>query len=174
MAFDLDDALAVLERTPATLDALLRGLPDAWIYQTEGPHTWSPFDVVGHLVHGEKTDWIARAEIILRQGESRPFDPFDRFAMFEASKGLSIGDLLDAFVMLRARNLAVLKSWNLQPDDFARRGTHPALGTVTLGQLLATWTAHDLSHLRQIARTMAKRYAEAVGPWQEYLPVMQE
>ena len=174
MAFDLEEALAVLERTPAALDALLRGLPDAWIHQTEGPGTWSPFDVVGHLLHGEKTDWIARAEIIRTRGEARPFDPFDRFAMFEASKGKTLGDLLDGFARLRARNLETVRGWNLQPEDLTLRGTHPALGAVTLGQLLATWAAHDLSHLRQIARTMAKRYADAVGPWREYLPVMQE
>ena len=174
MAFSLDEARAVLERTPATLDALLRGLPDAWIHAREGPDAWSPYDVVGHLLHGEKTDWIARAEIIRTEGESRPFDPFDRFAMFEDSKGKTLGDLLDGFAALRARNLATLRSWNLQPEDFARRGTHPALGAVTLGQLLATWAAHDLSHLRQITRTMAKRYAAAVGPWAAYLPVMAE
>lgn len=174
MAFHLEEALAVLERTPPTLDALLRGLPDAWIHQTEGPETWSPYDVVGHLVHGEKTDWIARAKMIRTEGEGRPFEPFDRFAMFEASKGKTLEELLDEFAALRARNLATLRGWNLQPDDFALRGTHPALGRVTLGQLLATWAAHDLSHLRQITRTMAKRYAEAVGPWREYLPVMDE
>lgn len=174
MNFDLDDALALLGRTPAVLDAWLRGLPEAWTHADEGPGTWSPFDVVGHLLHGERTDWIARATRIRIDGPDRAFDPFDRTAMFEASRGMSLGDLLDAFAALRADNLKTLRGWRLTPEDLALRGRHPELGVVTLGQLLATWTVHDLGHLRQIARTMARRYAEDVGPWSAYLTILAE
>ncbi len=170
MTFDLENAVAVLARTPGALDALLRGLPAPWTSGNEGPDTWSPFDVVGHLIHGEETDWIPRARIILDHGEARSFDPFDRFAMFEASRSKTLDALLDAFAVLRTRNL--LRSWNLQPADLARKGRHPELGTVTLRHLLATWVVHDLSHLRQAARTMAKQYAGEVGPWAAYLPVL--
>ena len=170
--FDLAEATALLARTPRVLDAWLRGLPEPWLRATEGPDTWSPCDVVGHLLHGEETDWIARAEIIRTHGPTRAFDPFDRFAMFEKSKGMTIDDLLDAFAEARAQNLATLQSWQLGPDDFALEGRHPELGPVTLGQLLATWTAHDLGHLRQIARTMARRYTADVGPWRQYLSVL--
>ena len=172
MRFDLSDGVAVLERTPRVLRDLLAGLPDGWILATEGPETWSPFDVVGHLIHGERTDWIPRLEIILADGESRPFEPFDRFAQFKESRGRTLEELLDTFAVLRARSLARLASFELRPDDLKRRGRHPELGTVTLEQLLATWVVHDLSHLGQITRVMGKAYTEAVGPWAEYLPML--
>ena len=172
MRFDLSDGVAVLERTPRVLRDLLAGLPDGWILATEGPETWSPFDVVGHLIHGERTDWIPRLEIILADGESRPFEPFDRFAQFKESRGRTLEELLDTFAVLRARSLARLASFELRPDDLTRRGRHPELGTVTLEQLLATWVVHDLSHLGQITRVMGKAYTEAVGPWAEYLPML--
>lgn len=172
MRFDPNTSLPLLERTPAVLSALLHDLSDVWIHTTEGKDSWSAFDVLGHLVHGERTDWIPRARRILEQGESVPFEPFDRCAMFEESKGKTLGDLVDEFRGLRAESLAVLRGWNLQPADFDRRGRHPALGVVTLGQLLATWVVHDLGHLAQMARVMAKRHADAVGPWKAYLPIL--
>ena len=172
MPFDLDDATAVLARTPAVLDAWLRGLPDAWARADEGPGTWSPFDVVGHLIHGERTDWLPRARIILAYGESRPFEPFDRFAQERESRGRTLDDLLDEFAFLRAESLDALRDLDLDHTHFGRRGTHPELGAVTLGQLLATWVAHDLGHLAQIARVMAKRYRDEIGPWAAYLPVV--
>lgn len=172
MHFDLDDALPVLERTPRVLRELLAGLPDGWVRATEGPDTWSPFDVVGHLIHGERTDWIQRTEIILREGERRAFTPFDRFAQLEASRGKSLAELLDTFTELRAANVAHLRGLDLSAADLARRGRHPELGPVTLEQLLATWVAHDLSHIGQIARVMGRAYTEAVGPWAEYLPML--
>jgi hypothetical protein len=172
MRFTLPDGIAVLERTPVVLRDLLAGLPDGWIRATEGPDTWSPFDVVGHLIHGERTDWIPRLEIILTEGEARAFTPFDRFAQFEASRGKTLDELLEAFAALRAGNLVRLGSFGLTPADLTRRGRHPELGPVTLGQLLATWVAHDLSHLGQIARVMGKAYTEAVGPWTAYLPML--
>ena len=172
MNFSLDDALPVLRRTPAVLRAWLEGLPDPWTMATEGPETWSPFDIVGHLIHGERTDWMERVELLLAHGESRPFTPFDRFAQFEASRGKSLHQLLDTFAELRAANLARLQSLHLSPEDFSRRGRHPELGAVNLGQLLATWVAHDLNHLGQIARVMGRQYTEAVGPWVEYLPLL--
>jgi DinB superfamily len=172
MRFDLSESVAVLERTPRVLSDLLAGLPAGWVTATEGPETWSPFDVVGHLIHGERTDWIPRLEIILADGEGRAFEPFDRFAQFAESRGRTIEELLDTFAVLRAGNLARLASFDISPADLGRRGRHPELGTVTLEQLLATWVAHDLSHLGQIARVMGKAYTEAVGPWAEYLPML--
>ena len=172
--FDPTEAIPVLSRTPAVLRALLAGIPEPWSRADEGPSTWTPFDVIGHLVHGERTDWIPRAEIILAHGEARTFDVFDRFAMFEASRGKSLGELLDAFAELRAANVARLERMRLTPADLERRGRHPELGSVTLGQHLATWVAHDLSHVAQVARVMGKRYREAVGPWRAYLPLLQE
>jgi len=150
------------------------GLPDAWTAATEGPGTWSPYDVVGHLIHAERTDWIPRAEHILRHGDAVPFPKFDREAMFAASQGRSLGELLDAFEALRRDSLRRLGPLGLTDADLARRGLHPELGTVTLGQHLATWVAHDMSHLAQIVRTMARRYADAVGPWKAYLSVLKE
>lgn len=174
MAFSLSDALPVLERTPAVLDAWLRALPDAWTLADEGPDTWSPYEVVGHLIHGERTDWMPRLRIILEHGAAQPFVPFDRFAQREASQGKALEELLGTFATLRAGNLAALRALDLSPDDYERRGTHPELGTVTLGQLLATWTVHDLGHLAQIARVMAKRYTGDVGVWQAYLPILSD
>ena len=171
--FELEPAIAILGRTPAALNTLLRGLPDAWIRANEGPGTWSPFDVVGHLVHGERTDWIPRAEIIRAHGEARAFEPFDRHAQFRESAGKSIGDLLGEFEALRARNLAVAGGWKLGPADLSRTGRHPDLGAVTLGQLLSTWVVHDLAHLGQITRTMAKQHAAEVGPWKAYFRVLE-
>lgn len=168
----LDEANGLLERTPAVLDALLRGLPEAWIRATEGPGTWSPYDVLGHLIHGERTDWMARLAIILEHGPGRPFDPFDREAQFTESEGKSMPDLLDEFRQLRAGNLDRLRQLGLTGARLERQGTHPAFGLVTARQLLATWTAHDLDHIVQISRTMAKRYRQEVGPWTAYLSVM--
>lgn len=172
MQFDLATAIPVLERTPAALDALLRGLPDAWTTATEGPDTWSPFQVVGHLVRGERTDWIPRARIILAQGPDRRFPPFDRTAMLREAATTPLAVQLDDFARLRAEGLATLRGWNLGEAELALEGEHPAFGPVTLRQLLATWVAHDLGHLVQVSRTMARQYAEAVGPWQEYLSVV--
>lgn len=170
--FSLDAALPVLERTPATLRTLLGGLPPGWTDATEGPETWSPYDVVGHLIHGERTDWIPRARIILAQGAQRRFTPYDRFAQFRESEGKSLEQLLDEFTALRAGNLSTLRSWRLSEAQLALEGEHPEFGAVTLRQLLATWVAHDLGHLVQVARVMAKQYRNAVGPWRAYLSVM--
>ena len=168
----LDDSIALLSRTPAVIGAWLRGLSDAWTLTNEGEGTFSPFDVVGHLIHGERTDWMPRARMILQYGESRPFEKFDRLAQNRESPGKSLGELLDTFAALRSQNLDDLRRMNLQPADLERRGLHPELGTVTLGHLLATWAAHDLTHIHQISRVMAHQYREAVGPWTDYLGVM--
>ena len=170
--FDLDDSVAVLERTPATFRALLSGLPNGWISADEGPETFSPFDNVGHLIHGERTDWIPRAKIILAQGANRRFTPYDRFAQRRESEGKSLGDLLAEFERLRAENVVTLRSWKLSEKQLLLEGEHPELGRVTLRQLLATWVAHDLGHLAQTARVMAKRYREDIGPWRAYLPIV--
>ena len=172
MEFDLATGLSVLERTPRTLHSMLSGLPAAWFDATEGPETWSPYVIVGHLIHGERTDWIARAEIILAQGENRRFEPYDRFAQFHESQGKTLEQLLTEFEALRRRNLATVAGWRLTSEQFALEGVHPAFGTVTLRQLLATWVTHDLGHIAQIARVMAKQYREAIGPWRAYLPVV--
>lgn len=172
MEFDLDTGVAVLERTPETLRAMLAGLPPAWTEPNEGPETWSAYDIVGHLIHGERTDWIGRARIILEQGPDRRFAPFDRFAQFRESQGKSLAELLDEFARLRAENLATVAGWHLTDAELALEGEHPAFGAVTLRQLLSTWVAHDLGHIAQIARVMAKQYRDAVGPWRAYLPVM--
>src|SRR5271169_6769278 len=166
------DAVAVLTRTPATLNALLRGLPNFWVRCDEGNGTWSAFDIVGHLIVGERTDWMPRVRIILENGEARPFDPFDRFAQVRESQGKSLEQLLDDFARLRRENLAALQALNLQHEDLTRRGRHPALGVVTLAELLATWAVHDLTHLHQLTRVMAHRYRDAVGPWSAYLGVL--
>jgi uncharacterized damage-inducible protein DinB len=172
MDIDLTTGLAVLERTPRTLRALLGGMPVWWTGVNEGPETWSPYDVVGHLIHGERTDWIPRARIILAQAENRRFEPFDRLAQFRESGGRPLDELLDEFERLRGESLATLKRLRPSAEQLDLRGEHPALGPVTLRQLLATWVAHDLGHIAQIARVMAKQYGDAVGPWREYLPVM--
>lgn len=168
----LEECLAILTRTPATLDAMLRGLPEAWTTATEGPGTWSTYDIVGHLIHGERTDWMTRLEIILQRGADRAFDPFDREAQFRESRGKSFPMLLDEFGVLRDENLARLRRLNLQPAQLELEGLHPALGPVTVRQLLATWTAHDLAHILQISRVMAKRYKQEVGPWAKQMSVM--
>lgn len=172
-AFTLDEALAVLRRTPATLHALLEELPGAWVRATEGEKTWSPYDVVGHLIHGERTDWIPRMRHILA-GKTEPFEPFDRTAQFSAGRGKSLQELLETFAGLRMRNLDEVVRLNLTEQDLGRQGLHPELGKVTLRQLLATWVVHDLDHMAQIARTMAKMYAESTGPWRAYLSVLED
>jgi hypothetical protein len=169
----LAETIAVLERTPEALDALLRGLPGVWTQRNEGGDTWSAFDVMGHLIHGERTDWMPRARIILEFGEAKTFVPFDRFAQARESQGKSIEQLLDEFARLRSENLAELRALNLGPKDLDRRGRHPELGSVTLAELLATWAVHDLTHVHQISRIMAHQYREAVGPWSKFLGVLQ-
>ncbi len=171
--FNLDEAITILERTPAALGAMLAGLPETWIRATEGDGTWSPYDVIGHLIHGERTDWIPRARHILA-GETRAFEPFDRMAQFAESQGKSLGELLTTFADLRRENVSALMGMNLTEADLGRRGLHPELGDVTLGQLLATWVVHDLDHVAQIARTMAKVYKDATGPWSEYLSILRD
>ena len=150
----------------------MRELPDTWVRRNEGDETWSAFDIVGHLIAGERTDWMSRLRILLESGETRPFDPFDRFAQVRESQGKSLEQLLDEFARLRAENLAALRALNLQPADMTRRGTHPSLGVVTLSELLATWAVHDLTHLHQLSRVMAYQYRGAVGPWSAYLGVL--
>jgi hypothetical protein len=172
MEFDLNQAVAALAKTPATLTALLKDLPREWTESNEGPATWSPYDVVGHLIHGERADWIPRARIILEHGEARPFDPFDRFAQFTESRGQPLAELLAEFAALREQSLRALGELKLGAAELERAGQHPALGRVTLKELLATWVAHDLDHLGQIARTMAKQYASEVGPWKAYLSIL--
>ena len=172
MDYRIDDAVAVLERTPATFRALLGGLPEVWTTANEGADTFSAFDNVGHLIHGERTDWIPRARILLAQGANRTFEPYDRSAQVRESEGKTLAMLLDEFAALRAENVAVLRGWRLTAAQLALTGEHPALGTVTLRQLLSTWVAHDLGHLAQTARVLAKQYRETVGPWRAYLPVM--
>jgi DinB family protein len=170
--FVMGEGVAILARTPGTLDALLRGLPAGWIAANEGENTWSPFDVVGHLIHGERTDWMPRVKIILEHGESRAFDTFDRGAQFAASEGRTVDDLLDEFATLRRGNLRELANWHLTDADLDRRGRHPAFGVVTLRQLLATWVAHDLDHVVQISRVLARQYSSEVGPWTAYLRII--
>ncbi len=172
MQFQLDDALTILSHTPAALDAMVRGLPEPWLHANEGPETWSPFDVVGHLLAGERTDWVTRLRLILEHGDRHPFEPFNRTAMFEESKGKTIGELLDDFATLRAQNLETVRALQLEPADFARKGMHPSLGSVTLEQLLATWVTHDMTHLVQISRVIAKQFKDEVGPWREYIGVL--
>ncbi len=170
--FKLDEAIAILTRTPAALDALLRGLPKLWVNADEGKDSWSAFDIVGHLIVGERTDWMPRARMILDNGEARAFDPFDRLAQFKESQGKSLEQLLDEFGRLRRESLAALQTLNLRPQDLTRRGRHPELGVVTLSELLATWAVHDLTHLHQLSRVMAHQYRDIVGPWNAYLGVL--
>ena len=170
--FVIDEGVAILARTPGTLDAMLRGLQDGWITANEGENTWSPFAVVGHLIHGERTDWMPRVKIILEHGESRAFDTFDRFAQFAASEGRTLDSLLDEFATLRRENLRELSNLRLTAADLDRRGRHPAFGVVTLRQLLATWVAHDLDHVVQISRVLARQYSDEVGPWTAYLRII--
>lgn len=172
MEYSLSKSTEVLERTPLVLRALLMGVSDEWLLSNEGPDTFSPFDVVGHLTYGEKTDWTARIKLILASGDKQPFEKYDRFAMFEESKGKSITDLLEEFETLRAANLAWLRSLELQPGDLLKQGLHPVLGNVTLKNLLATWAVHDLTHIAQISRVMAKQYKTEIGPWTEFFRVL--
>jgi hypothetical protein len=173
MSFDLSETLDILRRTPAVLDSLLRGTSASWHAQNEGPDTWSAYDVVGHMIHAEETDWIPRARVILEHGDSRPFEPFDRFAMLTRFADWSLDRLLDRFAEARRESLATVEGWELTQSQLERAGRHPELGAVTLGQLLATWTVHDLGHLAQIARVMAKSYSEDVGAWRAYLSILQ-
>lgn len=168
----LDETIALLSRTPAALDALLRGLPEAWTLQNEGEKTMTVFDVVGHLAYADRTNWMPRARMILEFGETRAFEPFKRWGHLKESGGKRLEDLLDEFASVRAESLRELRALNLQPADLQRRGGHPALGVATLSQLLAAWAAHDLTHLHQISRIMANQYREAVGPWSAYLGVL--
>ncbi|MGB6823725.1 MAG: DinB family protein [Candidatus Acidiferrales bacterium] len=173
MEHNLQHTISLLTRTPAVLDVLLRDLPETWTFQNEGENTWSVFDVLGHLIHGEHTDWMPRARMILQFGETQTFEPFDRRGHVRECEGKSLGELLDEFARLRSENLRELRALNLRPKDLAQLGRHPALGVVTLSELLATWAAHDLTHLHQISRVMAHQYREAVGPWSKYLGVLQ-
>ena len=172
MSFDLPETLDILGRTPAVVDALLRGISESWHAVNEGPDTWSAFDVVGHLIHGEETDWVPRARIILEHGEDRPFEPFDRFAQLNRFAGWSLDQLLDRFAELRQANLEIVRSWRLTDAQLALPGRHPELGLVSLRELLATWAVHDLNHIAQIVRVMAKRYTEEVGAWRAYLSIL--
>jgi hypothetical protein len=172
MDFQLSDGIAVLERTPRTLRAMLSGLAPAWTDASEGPETWSPFVIVGHLIHGERTDWVPRARLILAQGRERRFTPYDRFAQFHESEGKTLDELLSELARLRVENVATLLEWRLTDAQLALEGEHPDLGPVTLRQLLAAWVVHDLAHTAQAARVMAKQYREAVGPWRAYLTIL--
>jgi hypothetical protein len=174
MEQSLERTLAVLERTPAALDALLRGLPEEWTRSSEGEKTWSAFDVVVHLIHCEHDDWVPRARVILesKDGEVRQFPPFDRWGEIYESRSMKLGEVLDTFAEVRAENLQTVRSWGIGEKELAMRGRHPALGEVTLAQLMATWAAHDLNHLHQMSRVLAYQYREAVGPWREYMGVM--
>jgi hypothetical protein len=170
---NLDEAVAILARTPASLSGMLEGLPDPLVRATEGNDTWSPYDVIGHLIHAERTNWISRARHIMAR-ETRPFEPFDATAQFTASEGKTLGELLATFAQLRRDNLVTLGRFNITQDDLGRHGLHPELGDVTLGQLLATWVVHDLDHVAQITRTLAKLYSEATGPWSKFLSILRD
>jgi hypothetical protein len=172
MEFEIESAISVLASTPQTVRAMLSSLPHHWTGAGDRSEAWTPFDIVGHLIHGEETDWIPRAQIILEQGQNRTFEPFDRFAQFEHSKGKSLADLIDEFERLRTRSLETLRSWNLNDAQLDLKGTHPELGDVTLRHLLSTWVVHDLNHVRQISTSMAVKYETAVGPWKEYLSIL--
>lgn len=172
VTFDLESGVAVLARTPDVLNRLLRDLPPAWTTGTEGPGTWSPYDVIGHLIHGERTDWMPRVEHLLANGDAVPFPPFDRHAQFTASQGRTLSELLDLFRDLRGNSLRQLAALRLTPGDLGRTGRHPEFGIVTLSQHLATWVVHDLDHVAQIARVMGQQFAEAVGPWKAYLRIV--
>ena len=173
MDFELTTGMAVLERTPRALRAMLGGLPAAWTDATEGPETWSPYVIVGHMIHGERTDWIPRARIILDQGPERRFTPYDRFAQYRESQGKTLSDLLEEFARLRAENLATLSGWRLTDTELALEGEHPEFGPVTLEQLLATWATHDLAHIAQISRVLTRWFGQHVGPWKKYFSLLQ-
>lgn len=173
MNFNLQRSIEILERTPAVLNTMLQGINEEWTSVNEGPGTWSVYDIIGHFIHGEQTDWIPRMEIILSESENKTFVPFDRFAQFEKSKGKTLQQLLDEFTLLRKQCIEQLRSKNLTDNDLKKTGIHPAFGEVTLSQLLAAWTVHDLNHIAQISRVMAKQYKEAAGPWPAYLKILQ-
>lgn len=172
MKYSFDKSYEILERTPAVLKTLLNGLEDDWVMNNEGPDTFSPYDVVGHLLHGEKTDWTVRIQRILEHGTALTFEPYDRFAQYEESKGKSLSQLLDEFEQLRNQNLRWLKALELKEDDLDKKGMHPALGEVTLRNLLSTWVVHDLTHIAQVSRVMAKQYKEETGPWAEFFRIL--
>ncbi|MBL7703656.1 MAG: DinB family protein [Ferruginibacter sp.] len=172
MRYSLERSYEILDRTPAVLNALLCGLPDDWIIPNEGPETFSPYDVVGHLIHGEKTDWTARMKRILEFGNTKMFEKYDRFAQYEESKGKSLQQLLDEFAVLRKENMNWFRSLNLMENDLDKKGMHPVLGEVTLRNLLATWVVHDLTHISQITRVMAKQYKEEMGPWPQFFRIL--
>jgi hypothetical protein len=172
MDFNLDKGIEILSRTPAVLRSLLTGLSTDWTHNNEGPDTWSPYDIVGHLIHGERTDWMQRMEKILAETGDKTFEPFDRFAQFRESEGKTLNQLLDEFEAIRRQNIAMLIEKKLQPADFQKKGMHPSLGEVMLSHLLSTWVAHDLGHISQITRVMAKQYKSEIGPWIAFMPVM--
>lgn len=172
MEYKVEQAVEILRNTPTVLRTMLHDVSDVWAYSNYGPATWSPFDIVGHLIHGERTDWVPRAKIILEHGEATPFEPFDRYAQLETNKGKTIGDLLDEFESVRAENIETLFAMRLTDDQLARRGTHPALGSATLRELLAMWAVHDLNHIAQMAKAMAFQYRDQVGPWLAYASIL--
>lgn len=174
MQFDLKRSIEILSRTPFVIETLLDGVSNEWLMNNEGENTWSPFDIIGHLIHGEKTDWITRMEIILSNDIDKSFSPFDRFAQFEVSKGKDFSQLIDTFKTLRKKNIEILIAKNISVNDLEKKGIHPVFGEVTLEALLATWTAHDLGHIAQIARVMAKQYTDEVGPWKQFLPILEK
>jgi hypothetical protein len=172
MQYSLERSYEILDRTPAVLAALLSGLPDDWVMPNEGPDTFSPYDVVGHFIHGEKTDWVVRAKMILEFGNTKIFEQYDRFAQYEESKGKFLEQLLEEFATLRNENMIWFKALNLNEDDLDRKGMHPVLGEVTLRNLLATWVVHDLTHIAQITRVMAKQYKNEMGPWPQFFRIL--
>lgn len=172
MKYSLEKSYKILYRTPAVLQALLSGLTDDWVMPNEGPETFSPYDVIGHLIHGEKADWTVRTKMILEFGNAQTFEKYDRFAQYEESKGKSLQQLLDEFAAIRKENMVWFKALNLTEDDLNKKGMHPVLGEVTLRNLLATWVVHDLTHLAQITRVMAKQYKSEMGPWNEFFRVL--
>lgn len=172
MKFKLEQSIGILERTPAILRSMLSGLPDEWTNSNEGEDSWSPFDVMGHLVHGERTDWIPRTFIIMNDSDQKTFAPYDRFAQFGESEGKSLADLLDEFESLRKSNLEQLKGFGITSSDYLREGIHPSLGPVTLSNLLSAWVVHDQGHIAQICRVLAKQYKDEVGPWTKYMTIL--
>jgi hypothetical protein len=173
VTFTIEKSIEILARTPDVLISMLRDISSEWTSNNEGADTWSPYDIIGHLIHGEKTDWIPRAEIILSEKQDKTFESFDRFAQFEASKGKSLAQLLNDFKILREKNIERLRSWKISNSDLQKKGIHPAFGEVTLAQLLSTWVVHDLNHIAQVSRVMAKQLKKEVGPWIEYLRILQ-
>ena len=172
MKYSIERSIEILERTPAVLNSMLSGIDDDWVMNNEGPETFSPYDVIGHLVHGEKTDWTARTKMILEFGDTKTFVPWNRFAQYEESKGKTLQELLDEFMAIRKENMDWFKSLQLTEADLDKKGMHPKLGPVTLRNLLATWVVHDLTHIAQVARVMAKQYKDDMGPWPEFFRIL--